>query len=290
LQARDALSSAVLMSEPKVMLWESCPICASRERSTLVEHESLAFVRCRCGLIYKSRGLASFVESTEPSWNKRYDKRREHRVAKARRQILDVLNHVEPGPLLDVGCSLGHALEAASRLGLEARGLDLNENLLEPCRERGFDVRCGDVAGPYPFEDETFNIVLLKHVFEHTPSPRAALREIRRVLKPGGGMFIAVPNGDYFKARYSPKSYYFFSPESGGRYHFVYYGPKQLRRLVDDEGFRTVRVNPHLWHRRAGWRTNLADVLAWPFRGLYGPVRTAIGNRKEFWLTAVRSS
>ncbi len=271
-----------------IVTWNECPICRSDRRTSLVEHDSLAFVRCRCGLVYKSRGESRFVEETEPTWHPRYDRRQKRRVTKARWQILDVLNHVEPGPLLDIGCSLGYALEAASELGLEAKGLDLNQSLLEPCRKRGFDVQVGDVAGPYPFPDATFNIVLLKHVFEHTPDPRAALREIRRVLKPGGGMFIAVPNADYFKARLRPSSYYFFQPDSGGRYHFVYYTPETLQRLVDDEGFRTVRVHPHLWHRRVGWRTHLTNLALCPYRALDGRVRGSLGLLKEFWLVAVR--
>ncbi|MFQ5527026.1 MAG: class I SAM-dependent methyltransferase [Thermoanaerobaculia bacterium] len=277
------------MSDSRTLRWNKCPLCRSERRSILVDHGSLAFARCECGLVYKSCGEAKLVEETEPTWNKRYDKRQARRVRKARWQIQDVLNHVEPGPLLDVGCSLGYALEAAAELGLDAKGLDLNEALIEPCRERGHDVYVGDVAGPYPFPDESFNLVLLKHVFEHTPEPRAALRELRRVVKPGGAIFIAVPNVEYFKARLAPKSYYYFSPDSGGRYHFVYYTSKHLRRLVDDEGFRTVRVHPHLWHRRVGWRTRLTDLGLLPCRALDGRFRNAIGLAREFWLIAVKN-
>ena len=276
------------MSTSRTLLWDVCPICHSEDRTPLAEFESLAFVTCQCGLAYKSRGEALDVEQTDPTWDKRYDKRQAHRVKKSRWQILDVLNHVEPGPLLDIGCSLGYALQAAADLGLEAKGLDLNESLLEPCRERGLDVQVGDVAGPYPFADASFNIVLLKHVFEHTPDPRAALRELRRVLKPGGGIFIAVPNLDYFKARLIPKKYYYFQPDSGGRHHFVYYTMKLLRRLVNDEGFRTVRVYPHLWHRNVGRRDVLANFALWPYRLIEGRARNVAGLAREICLVAVR--
>lgn len=276
------------MPESRTLHWEACPLCRSRERKELVDHGSIAFVRCSCGLVYKSRGESLFVEQTEPTWNKRYEKRRAERVRKSRWQLLDVLNHVEPGPVLDVGCSLGHALEAAADLGLEAKGLDLNAALVEPCRRLGYDIRVGDVAGPYPFPDASFNIVLLKHVFEHTPDPRAALAEVRRVLKPGGGLFIAVPNIRYYKTWLFRRSYYYFRPDSGGRYHFVYYKPKLLERLADEEGFRTVRVHPHLWHRGVSREDRLEDFKWWPYRAIDGRFRDGILLQREFWLTAVR--
>ena len=276
------------MPDAETIRWDRCPICRSGDRSSLVEFEFLAFVRCQCGLVYKSRDKASSVGTTDATYHERYDRRQAHRVRKARRQILDVLNHVEPGPLLDVGCSLGYALQAAADLGLEAKGLDLNESLLEPTRERGFDVRVGDVTGPYPFADSAFNIVILKHVFEHTADPRAALSEVRRVLKPGGGVFIAVPNGDYIKARLMPKTHTFFQPETGGRYHFVYYTPKLLRRLLNDAGFRTVRLHPHLWHRRVDMRARLSNLVSWSRWAVEGHVSNALGLAREFWLVAVR--
>ena len=87
----------MLMSSDRFARWDTCPVCRSAERSAFATHQELAFVRCECGLVYKSRGP---TEAIETFWNERYDKRQSHRIAKSRRQILDVLNHVEPGQLL----------------------------------------------------------------------------------------------------------------------------------------------------------------------------------------------
>jgi SAM-dependent methyltransferase len=279
-----------MSSDARVSHWSECPVCRSDDRGVFVEREQFTFVRCICGLVYKSRDETPVAEQPRAAWNERYIKRRRHRVAKARRQILDLLNHVEPGPLFDIGCSLGYALQAAADLGLAAKGIDVNQDVLEVCRERGFDVEFGDVQGPYAFADGSFRLAILKHVLEHAAVPRAALRELRRVLEPGGGSFIAVPNLDYYKAMRSPETYHFFNPGRGGTQHYVYYTPAHLSRLLAEEGFRTVRVHPHLWQRRGSWGTHAANLVAMPFRAIGRPVRTLLRLRREFWLVAVRES
>ncbi|HUQ51513.1 MAG TPA: class I SAM-dependent methyltransferase, partial [Gammaproteobacteria bacterium] len=179
----------------------------------------------------------------------RYERRRRRRIAKSRRQILDALDVAPPGRLLDVGCSLGYTLEAARTLGLDAAGVDLSAHAVAECLRRGFDARRGGLDD-LPFNDASFALAILKHVFEHTPSPRRTLTELRRVLVPGGAIFLAVPNLEYFKASRSPETSRFFRGE-GGEAHYVYYTPGTLSRLLEEEGFAVRSVHARLVHRRA---------------------------------------
>jgi SAM-dependent methyltransferase len=286
----------------------ACPICDSTSWNAYAGDAQTGFewVRCQCGCVFKrsepaSRGAESAFHMDaersaagrrgsdghyDRSYFERYERRRRHRVAKSRRQILDALDVAPGGRLLDVGCSLGYTLEAARALGLDASGVDVSVHAVDECVRRGFDARLGGLDD-LPFEDATFAVVVLKHVFEHTPTPRRTLAELGRVLVPGGAVFFAVPNLEYFKAARSPQTSRFFRGE-GGQAHYVYYTPATLSRLVESEGFRVSRVHPALLHARASIAARVLEALAFPIRASLAAIATAAGLRKEFWLVAVR--
>lgn len=279
----------------------ACPLCDAPGGALVArgEHE---WVRCSCGAVYKRATFGAAPAPHGPgeaagdaaspgaarydaAYFDRYRRRRRRRVAKSRRQILDVLEIAGPGTLVDVGCSLGYTLEAATSLGLDAVGVDVSEQAVAECRRLGYAARVGALDA-LPLEDASVRIVVMKHVLEHTPQPRRALAEVRRVLESGGALFLAVPHGDYFKARLWPRSARFYRGE-GGAAHFVYYTPATLRTLVEDSGFRVASVGPVLVHRRHGGtlRAVLETAVA-PVRGCARAVAATFGLAKEFWLSA----
>lgn len=285
----------------RAVIHTRCPVCASASWTVLVDGGPSGFewVRCPCGIVFKrsepapdpSTEAVTLGDADTDRYDKeyfgRYARRRRRRIRKSRRQILDALEVAPPGRLLDVGCSLGYALEAARRLGLEAAGVDLAGHAVAECRRAGFDARTGTL-GALPFEDASFAVAVLKHVFEHTAAPREGLKELRRVLVPGAAVFFAVPNLGYFKAARSPATSRFFRGEAG-RAHYVYYSPSTLSRLLEDEGFRVTSVHPRLVHRRASVLRRVLEVAAMPLRVPPRLVADALGLRKEFWLVAVRT-
>jgi len=273
---------------------DRCTLCGAVEREVLYAFPELTWVRCACGLIYKSVEVVApevyhrdyFVN--KPGARRPYDTRQRRRVSKSKNQILDLLNHVEPGPMLDVGCATGYTLQAARGLGLDATGVDVSEHAVARCRERGFKAELG-AMDRIPFPDATFQVVVMKHVLEHTPRPREALAEIRRVLRPGGGVYLAVPHAGYAKSLRDPAVSRYYIPTSHGREHFVYYTPETLTRLLREEGFAPVRrPHPDLWHRRAPVATRLGKLAIAPLRLLGQRLREAMGLYKEFSVVAVR--
>lgn len=94
--------------------------------------------------------------------------------------------------ILDIGCGAGGMLGLLQRYGKVA-GLDVDHEYLTFCRERGFpNVLCGS-GYELPFADGRFDLVSLFDTLEHIPEEVAALREVRRVLRPGGLVLISVP-------------------------------------------------------------------------------------------------
>lgn len=282
----------------QTIILERCPLCDSAQASPYAEYPEFTWVSCDCGLIYKRSARIDaqseeiydsiYFRAGESKHAHDYDKRTGRRIRKSRKQILDTLNHTQPGPLLDVGCSLGYTLRAAKDLGLECVGTDIAPYAIEACRQQGLKAEIGDLES-MPFEEGTFRVVIMKHVLEHTPDPRGALKEAYRILQPGGALFIAVPHAGYSKAQRNPIKSRFYRPDcKGGNEHFVYYSPKTLGRLLEQAGYRVRKVHPHLLRRNASLIERIVDFLAAPFYFPGGLVMNALKLRKEFWLIAVR--
>lgn len=102
-----------------------------------------------------------------------------------------VARHAAGEPMLDAGCGTGLNLQS---LPAGSVGIDLNPRNLALVRARLPNHLAveGDVES-MPFPDASFGTVVCTEVLEHVPHPEQALREIRRVLKPGGVLIGSVP-------------------------------------------------------------------------------------------------
>jgi SAM-dependent methyltransferase len=93
--------------------------------------------------------------------------------------------------LLEVGCGMGSDLLQFARGGARCTGVDLTPRSIEITRHR---FRLYDADGDFmisdgerlPFRDESFDVVYSNGVLHHTPDTAGAIREVHRVLRPGG--------------------------------------------------------------------------------------------------------
>jgi SAM-dependent methyltransferase len=94
----------------------------------------------------------------------------------------------------DTGTSTGTNLRMLRDFGFcNVTGLDLSDEAIRFCTEKGLGhVKKGDVNA-LPFADETFELCLATDIIEHVDDDIGALRELNRALKPGGHLLITVP-------------------------------------------------------------------------------------------------
>ena len=133
---------------------------------------------------------------------------RSHRCRTAENSAAFVLPVLTPEmTLLDVGCGPGTVkIDLASRVS-RAVGVDRAPTVLAAAREaaartKNVEFLEGD-AYALPFDDDSFDVVYAHQVLQHLTDPIAALREMRRVAKPGG--YVAVRDADYSAMTWFPR-------------------------------------------------------------------------------------
>lgn len=143
------------------------------------------------------------------------------------------------GKLLDLGCGNGNLLVQLVKDGFALTGVDLSEAMIEQAKQRLNDYAELIVAdaGHLPFQAGTFDILVCNASFHHYPDSKDALKEMRRVLRPGGELLI----GECYMPqpfRALMNALLRFSP--GGDHHF--YGKRELSVLLETHGFATRKI------------------------------------------------
>ncbi len=158
----------------------------------------------------------------------------QHWWARGRRQIiraeLDQLALPSDARILDAGCGSGRTLEELVDYGTAA-GVELSPDAAEVARGRG----CGEVhvgrLEELPWPSDSFDLITCLDVIEHVPDDRAALRELRRVSKPGGWLLATVPA---YQA--------LWSYHDVANHHYRRYERATLRAAATDAGWRLERM------------------------------------------------
>jgi len=132
--------------------------------------------------------------------------------------------------ILDVGCGTGANLKTLSEFG-DAEGVDVSPDAIEFCRERGLtNVKLG-AAEELPYESGTFDLVTALDVVEHLDDDVGGLREMRRVLRPGGHALIFVPTFMWL-----------WGVQDVVSNHRRRYRLPELRRALEEAGFEVERA------------------------------------------------
>lgn len=116
-----------------------------------------------------------------------YEKERHHGYhAMLDKLELDILRpFAADKDVLEVGCGTGLIMRGLQDTAKSMVGLDISPGMLEEAKKRGFNVVEGN-AESLPFDDEQFDLVYSYKVLAHVPDIRKAMKEMYRVLRPGG--------------------------------------------------------------------------------------------------------
>ena len=160
------------------------------------------------------------------------------------------------GTLLDIGCGRMpyRSLITSPPSRVERYvGLDIEGSL-----HRRHDLQFN--GRDIPLDEHSVDTAIATEVLEHCPEPAQLLREIRRVLKPGGLFFFTVP---------------FFWPVHEAPHDFFRYTPFAMKYLLEQAGLSEINIRAH-----SGWDASLAQMLGlWlKYRGMLPWKRRLLSN------------
>jgi len=238
-----------------------CPLCGGGDHAELFEKEGFRFVECReCGLVfvnpqlreevyedvYKDQSYSDIIKNLVASSNDY----RKQRFGTERLDIVEQFTGVRGGKLLDIGCTTGFILEEAERRGWDAHGIEANPYAAEVARDKGLKVE-NVIVEQASFPLEEFDAVTAFDVIEHVRAPLPILEKARDLLKPGGMLFLYVPNWDSASRLIMGSEAHFI----WGTHHMTYFTVDTLQQVLDRAGFEVVH------HETQG--LDIEDIIWW---------------------------
>jgi SAM-dependent methyltransferase len=137
---------------------------------------------------------------------------------------------------LDVGCGAGELLARLMQAGYVAEGLDFDPLAAAAARALSGALVHSGAFEKAPLAESSFDLVVLSHSFEHLPQPRAALRRIASLLRPGGRAVLLYPNPRSLGAWWFGTAWHSWDPPR----HLTLPPPAAIRALGAACGLRCV--------------------------------------------------
>lgn len=150
--------------------------------------------------------------------------------ATAARALEQIERHLPgPGAICDLGCWVGFLLAEAERRGWKAEGVEPSRFAARYAREQlGLNVRTATIEEA----SGTFDCVVMGDVIEHLPDPGAGLDRVAGLLRPGGLLYLALPDAGSRIARVLGARWWSVLPT-----HVQYFTRRSLARLLDRHGY-----------------------------------------------------
>jgi len=142
------------------------------------------------------------------------------------------------GRILDVGCGGGSYLYRLKQWGWDTYGVEPSDTGARQAQSLGLNVRQGTLQDAR-YVDSFFDVIRLSNVVEHLPNPIATFREIRRILKPKGLVYLTVPNTRSLVFWLFRENWYALDAPR----HVISYSPKTLNVLAEATGFEVAHSN-----------------------------------------------
>ncbi|OGF47678.1 MAG: hypothetical protein A2452_03345 [Candidatus Firestonebacteria bacterium RIFOXYC2_FULL_39_67] len=198
---------------------------------------------CYCGLVFIYPPLSN-EELSKYYPDRFYEVPPEDKLTKimsifpGRDKISIVEKTKKKGKILDIGCARGGFLEILKNRGWEAYGVDISTAACKYAKEKlgENNVFNGDITS-LELTENYFDVITMWHVIEHATDPLAVLKEVYKLLGPGGSVIINCPNyNSWQRVIFKNNWFALCAPQ-----HLFHFTPVTLYMMLKQAGFSVIK-------------------------------------------------
>ncbi len=221
----------------------SCNVCNSQNSKILYVKQGMNIMQCNdCSFmfVYPPPSIEKqneyYNKSYEEGSYKLYSSVEDLKIKTSEKRFDGFSKFSKNGRLLDVGCATGVFLDVCLQKGFHTYGVELSEKAIKQANKK-HNIFHG-VLEDAKFEDSFFDVVTMFDIIEHVLDPAKTIKEINRILKPGGFVVFTTPNISSWHAKVMRKKWGLITPLE----HLSYFSPKTIRLILEKNGFSIVKI------------------------------------------------
>lgn len=181
--------------------------------------------------------------------NNAYETKNDSYYEGARSDFIDELPENPQAKILEIGCSNGNtgALALARNKCGSYIGVEMHEAAAQKARHKISQVLIGDIEQMvFPWEDHSFDALILSEVLEHLVDPWNVLRRLHRYLKPGALVFASSPNVSHHRIIRMLLRGEWNLTDDGimDRTHLRWFTPKTFAEMFEQTGYKVIKLEP----------------------------------------------
>ena len=226
----------------------NCPLCNKNRYKKKYKIETWQIVQCRhCSLVYVNPRLKktellrlyeeNYFDNVSVGYyhyteNKHLRKKNFHKWLTDALPFINTNSNVKA---LDIGCAAGYCLEIFKCFGWESFGIELDSNLTNTLKTKGFTVY------NEPLQQLTdiskFSVITMFDVIEHLTDLQENMKKLNSLLQDDGILIMVTPDYSSFQRKIFRKNWFQFKPVE----HINYFTIDTLRHLANIHGFEIIK-------------------------------------------------
>jgi 2-polyprenyl-3-methyl-5-hydroxy-6-metoxy-1,4-benzoquinol methylase len=253
-------------------IWQ-CNICTARFTQSVPDSEEII-------KYYRSENYISHSDTKKGIVNSLYHYVR-RRTLRGKRNLISAYTRLPTGKILDIGAGTGAFLQTMQKADWQIEGLEPDEAARENAKML-YGLSLKPSKELFTLQAESFDAITLWHVLEHVHDLHEYMEQLKRLLKPQGCLFVAVPN----YTSYDADVYQQFWAAYDVPRHLYHFSPTSITQLLLQHGLQLKAIKP-MWYDSfyvsmlsEKYKTNKNKIVRAVWNGYVSNWKTLFDNEK----------